>query len=239
MRNMNKLLKLFDKIPISSARKLGLIFPTFLEAKLRWEWYKINPNSSFGWVSFSLFPYQFKHKIGMFSYSNIISLGVTGDKEIYDDHYIEIDKYNSIAGELIMFLSMGHNPKNISTSPNIYWADLYYGDIILKNDVWVGQRVIIKGGVEIGDGAVIGAGSIVTKDIDPYTIVAGSPARPIKKRFDDDVIATLMKLRWWDLPHDKLKEIIKQIGPDNIKEFIRIVQDKKFETKINVVQQKL
>jgi len=64
-----KLLKLFDKISISSARKLGLIFPRFLEAKLRWEWYKINPNSSFGWVSFSLFPYQFKHKIGMFSYS--------------------------------------------------------------------------------------------------------------------------------------------------------------------------
>jgi acetyltransferase-like isoleucine patch superfamily enzyme len=233
--NYIKLLKLFDKISISSAKKLGIIFPRFLEAKLRWEWYKINPNSSFGWVSFSLFPYQFKHKIEMFSYSPIIGLVVTSNKEIYDDHYIEIGKYNSIADGLIMLLSMGHNEKNISTSPHIYWADLYYGDVILKNDVWVGARVIIKGGVEIGDGAVIGAGSVVTKDVDPYTIVAGVPAKPIKKRFDDDVIETLMKLRWWDLPHDELKEIIKQIGPDNIKEFIRIVQDKKFENKINVV----
>ena len=58
--------------------------------------------------------------------------------------------------------------------------------MIIKNDVWIRQRVIIKGGVEIGDGAVIGAGSVVTKDIDPYTIVAGVPAKPIKKRFDDD-----------------------------------------------------
>ena len=94
------LLKLFDKIPISSARKLGKIFPTFLEAKLRWEWYKINPtpNPYFGWVSFSLFPYQFKHKIEMFSYSHIIRLEVTNNKEIYGDHYIEIGRYNSIEG---------------------------------------------------------------------------------------------------------------------------------------------
>ena len=234
--NYIKLLKLFDKISISSAKKLGIIFPKFLRAKLRWEWYKINPNPSpMGWVSFSLFPYQFKHKIGMFSNSYIIKLIVNPNKEIHDDHYVEIGKYNSIADELIMLLSMAHNEKNISTSPYIYWADLYYGDVIIKNDVWIGQRVIIKGGVEIGDGAVIGAGSVITKDVDPYTIVAGVPAKPIKKRFDDDVIETLMKLRWWDLPHDELKEIIKQIGPDNIKEFIKIVQDKKFENKINVV----
>jgi len=90
-----------------------------------------------------------------------------------------------------MLLSMNNNEKNISTSPHIHWADLYYGNVILKNDVWVGQRVIIKGGVEIGDGAVIGAGSVVTKDVDPYTIVAGVPAKPIKTRFDDDVIELL------------------------------------------------
>jgi len=235
--NYIKLLKLFDKISISSARKLGLIFPTFLEAKLRWEWYKINPtpNPYFGWVSFSLFPYQFKHKIGMFSSSYIIRLFVNLNKEIRDDHYVEIGNYNTISDELIMLLSMGHNEKNISVSQYICWTDLYYGDVVIKNDVWIGARVIIKGGVEIGDGAVIGAGSVVTKDVDPYTIVAGVPAKPIKKRFDDDVIETLMKLRWWDLPHDELKEIIKQIGPDNIKEFIKIVQDKKFENKINVV----
>lgn len=70
--------------------------------------------------------------------------------------------------------------------------------IEIGNDVWIGLRVIIMGGVRIGDGAVVAAGSVVTKHVEPYTIVAGVPARPIRKRFSEEMISELLALRWWD-----------------------------------------
>ena len=218
---------LMNRLPISTARKIGFLFPTILKAKLMVEWYKINPNEKFDWVKFNLFPFQFKHKIGKNSYSGMIRMIVSGHREIYDDHYVEIGNYCSIARDLVLLLSMAHNYKYITTSPSLFYPHEYYGDIIIGNDVWIGERVIIKGGVKIGDGAVVGAGSVVTKDVDPYTVVAGVPAKPIKKRFNDDVIQILLKLRWWDLPFGELKEIISYVGPDNLSEFIKIVDTKK------------
>lgn len=76
----------------------------------------------------------------------------------------------------------------------------------IGNDVWLGIRTIIQGGVSIGDGAVIGAGSIVTKDVGPYEIWAGNPARFIRKRFDDETIEKLLKSQWWNWDDDRLKE---------------------------------
>jgi len=220
-------LRLMNKLPISTARKIGFLFPTILEAKLMVEWYKINPNEKFDWVKFNLFPFQFKHKIGKNSYSGMIRMIVSGRREIYDDHYVEIGNYCSIARDLVLLLSMAHNYKYITTSPSLFYPHEYYGDIVIGNDVWIGERVIIKGGVKIEDGAVVGAGSVVTKDVDPYTIVAGNPAKPIKKRFNDGVIEMLLKLRWWDLPFEELKEIINYVGPDNLSEFIKIVDKKR------------
>lgn len=106
--NLIKLSKLFDFLSIPLSRKLGLFFPRVLEAKLVREWYKINPNPKFGWIKFSLFPYQFKHKIGIYSYSQIIKLVVVGDQEIYEDHYIEIGNYCSIAGDITFY---EHGPR--------------------------------------------------------------------------------------------------------------------------------
>ncbi len=79
------------------------------------------------------------------------------------------------------------------------------GDVTIGSDVWIGSNVIVMSGVTIGDGAVVATGSVVTADVPPFTIVGGNPARPIRKRFDDDVIEKLLELRWWDWPDEKIR----------------------------------
>lgn len=91
---------------------------------------------------------------------------------------------------------------------------------IIGNDVWIGQYVLVKQGVNIGHGAVIGMGSVVTKDVEPYTVVAGVPAKFIKKRFDDNVIQALLDIKWWDFDDEKLKEYAKYFT--NPHQFIEI-----------------
>lgn len=82
--------------------------------------------------------------------------------------------------------------------------DLYQDECVIGNDVWIAAGASIKRGVRIGDGAVIGANAVVTHDVEPYTIVAGCPARPIKKRFSDDMIARLRAVQWWNFPTEVL-----------------------------------
>ena len=85
------------------------------------------------------------------------------------------------------------------TLPNGYYAEI-------GNDVWIGEDVIIKGGVRIGDGAIIGMGAVVTKDVPPYAIVGGVPARIIKYRFNNDIIQKLLKIQWWNWSPEIIKE---------------------------------
>jgi len=82
------------------------------------------------------------------------------------------------------------------------------GDTIIGNDVWIGENATILPGVKIGDGAIIGAKSVVGSDVKPYSIVVGNPAKVIRKRFDDELIELLLKLKWWDLPVEKINELI-------------------------------
>ncbi|MDD2414306.1 MAG: CatB-related O-acetyltransferase, partial [Eubacteriaceae bacterium] len=98
------------------------------------------------------------------------------------------------------------------------------GPTIVGNDVWFGYECVIMPGVHIGDGAVIGTRSVVTRDVEPFTVVAGDPARPVRKRFDDATIDRLMALKWWDLPDEAIREFL----PDLIDGKIDAVLEKKW-----------
>ena len=84
----------------------------------------------------------------------------------------------------------------------------YKGDTVIGNDVWIGQNAVILPGVHIGDGAIIGAGSVVGSHVEPYTVVAGNPARMIRKRFDDELIGLMERFRWWDKSIEEINELI-------------------------------
>lgn len=84
----------------------------------------------------------------------------------------------------------------------------FKGDTVVGNDVWIGQNSTILPGVHIGDGAIIGLNSVVTRDVPPYTIVAGNPAKAVRKRFDDELIDPLLKLKWWDKSIEEINALI-------------------------------
>ena len=90
------------------------------------------------------------------------------------------------------------------------------GDTIIGNDVWIGQNAVILPGVHIGDGAIIGANSVVGSDIEPYTIVVGNPAKPLRKRFDDELIDLLERFRWWDRSIAEINDLIPLLTCSNL-----------------------
>lgn len=141
-----------------------------------------------------------------------------------------IGKFCSIACDAkFMFTSGSHNLNSLSTYPfpiffeewgldskNIVDAWNNKGNIVIGNDVWIGYNSIIMPGVHIGDGAIIGARALVTKDVEPYTIVGGTPAKSIKKRFDEETNQALLELKWWDWPEEIIKDSIEDIQKGNI-----------------------
>ncbi|HAD84372.1 MAG TPA: type B chloramphenicol O-acetyltransferase [Brevundimonas sp.] len=117
----------------------------------------------------------------------------------------------------IMAGNQGHRNDWASSFPFFYMPEVPHfagavdafqpaGDTVIGNDVWIGSEAIIMPGVKIGDGAVIGTRALVTRDVEPYAIIGGNPARVIRKRFDDDSIAMLMQMKWWDWDDARLGE---------------------------------
>ena len=94
------------------------------------------------------------------------------------------------------------------------------GDVIIGNDVWVASDVTIMSGVRIGDGAVVANKALVTKDISPYTIVGGVPAKVIRKRFDDETIEKLLKIQWWNWEDKHIVNAIRMLQSNRIEELI-------------------
>lgn len=90
------------------------------------------------------------------------------------------------------------------------------GDTVIGNDVWIGQNATILPGVRIGDGAIIGLGSIVGHDVEPYTIVAGNPAKPVRKRFDNETIELLLRLQWWNKDPHEIQKLIPLLTDSNL-----------------------
>lgn len=90
------------------------------------------------------------------------------------------------------------------------------GDIVIGNDVWIGYEAVILSGVTIGDGAIIGARAVVTKDVPSYTVVGGVPSKPIRKRFDEGTIQKLEEIRWWDWEEERIKKNIQAIQSGDI-----------------------
>jgi acetyltransferase-like isoleucine patch superfamily enzyme len=144
-----------------------------------------------------------------------------------------IGKFCSISADVKIFLGANHRTDWCTTYPfpdldskynfwpgaeTITGHPASKGDVIIGNDVWIGFGATILSGVSIGDGAVVGAMSVVSCDVDPYTIVAGNPARVINKRFDENMIKKLLELKWWNWPVDKIKKQIKILCSTNLSE---------------------
>lgn len=141
-----------------------------------------------------------------------------------------IGKFCSIAcGTRFIFNSANHALDSLSTYPfpiffeewNLNGANVAdawddKGDIHIGNDVWIGYEAVILSGVTIGDGAIVGTRAVVTKDIPPYTIVGGVPAKSIRKRFDDTTIAALLELRWWNWPEERIARNLTAIQSGQI-----------------------
>jgi len=176
------------------------------------------------------------------AHSYIVASIVNGERrEIYNinDVQVNIGKFSSIAAGCEVF---GGNhpsiayPKCVASYPfdmvvwKVDWPEVPRpASINIGNDVWIGRDVSLKPGITIGDGAIIGARSVVTKDVKPYEMVAGNPARHVRFRFTEEQIKRLLEIKWWDWPTDilrgninLLKDIDKLLAQsDKLKEFIK------------------
>lgn len=146
-----------------------------------------------------------------------------------------IGKFCSIAcGAKFLFNSANHALGSLSTYPfpiffeewglpveDIPMAWDNKGDIIIGNDVWIGYEAVVLAGVTIGNGAIIGARAVVTKDVPPYTIVGGVPAKPIRQRFVSETVETLQQLKWWDWPEEKIARHLADIQSGNIEKLMK------------------
>jgi acetyltransferase-like isoleucine patch superfamily enzyme len=156
-------------------------------------------------------PQYSNYTIGRFTYGDPLVL------EWGEGMTLKVGSFCSISANVTILLGGNHRGDWITTFPfNVIFEEFTHieghpssnGNVIIGNDVWIALNALILSGVTIGDGAIIAANSVVTKDIEPYTIVGGNPAKKIKNRFDNKTIEDLLKIKWWDWELEKIKSII-------------------------------
>jgi acetyltransferase-like isoleucine patch superfamily enzyme len=152
-----------------------------------------------------------------------------------DKFFINVGKYVSIGRDCNFFLHANHRIDWITTSSQLWGpvndqiANMHMemghptcnGDINVGCDVWIGAKSTIMSGIKIHDGAVVAAGSVVTKDVPPFAIVGGNPAQIIKFRFSPEQIHSLLEIKWWDWEEEKIKNEGMQLWSTNIDDFIK------------------
>jgi len=162
-----------------------------------------------------------------------------GDFTYFERHaegiYATIGKFCSIAANT-RINALEHPVERITTHKLSYRPNEYFRyrgidaaflerrrakHVTIGNDVWIGHGAVVLPGVRVGNGAVIGANAVVTRDVEPYTIVAGAPARVIRRRFEAEVAEMLQSLAWWDWPLDRLFEAVPDMQTLSVEEFLR------------------
>lgn len=160
--------------------------------------------------------------IGEYTYGNPEILEWNEGKKLY------IGKYCSIATGVKIFLGGNHRVDWFTTYPFNIINDNFKnakdieghpsskGDVVIGNDVWIGYGAVILSGVTIGDGSVIGAYTVVSKNVEPYSIVVGNPMKEVKKRFNNEVIDKLLALKWWEWDVSKINSNVKILCSNDI-----------------------
>jgi acetyltransferase-like isoleucine patch superfamily enzyme len=145
-----------------------------------------------------------------------------------DGYPVTVGKYCSINEHAYAFLGGNHAPHHVSTFhfhrlmglPGDLEQPLSNGPIVVGNDVWIGWEAVVMSGVTVGDGAVVAARAVVTRDVAPYEIVGGVPASHVRWRFNQEVREALLRIRWWEWPTEKVIEHVAELQSDDLGGFI-------------------
>lgn len=177
-----------------------------------------------GWMPSPELAYRFpQYKIGQGTYGDLTVMPWNAGTTL------TIGSYTSVAAGAKVFLGGEHRIDWVTTYPfNVLWPASRHitghpktkGNVVIGNDVWIGTEALILSGVTIGDGAVIGARAVVARDVPPYAVVAGNPAKVIKYRFDESVISRLLTIQWWNWTKNEIERAMPDILSTQIENFL-------------------